>query len=119
LKATDREESLGVVEGSFPAATAEGAGATPPRGARRRGGLRRVAALGRLVELVRPYRVRFAVATAALLASSGIVTTQDEAQGVEKVLGAAAMTYVAATVTAILQLLYFLYRSGLLGGSRN
>jgi Zn-dependent membrane protease YugP len=34
------------------------------------------------------------------------------------VLKAAALTYVAAAVTAILQLLYFLMRAGLLGGSR-
>ncbi len=44
----------------------------------------------------------------ALLASSGIVTTQEEEAGVSKVLGAAALTYVAAAVTAVLQLLYML-----------
>jgi Zn-dependent membrane protease YugP len=32
------------------------------------------------------------------------------------VLNAAALTYVAATLTAVLQLLYFLVRSGLLRG---
>jgi Zn-dependent membrane protease YugP len=37
----------------------------------------------------------------------------------KKVLSAAAMTYVAATITAILTLLYFLFRAGLLGGRRN
>lgn len=41
----------------------------------------------------------------AVLATSGIVSTQEEAVGVQKVLGAAAMTYVAAAVTAVLQLL--------------
>jgi hypothetical protein len=40
----------------------------------------------------------------AVLAGAGIVRTQDEAVGVEKVLGAAAMTYVAAAITAVLQL---------------
>jgi len=44
------------------------------------------------------------------------ITTQVEDQEIKRVLDAAAMTYVAATVTAILQLLYFLMRAGLLGG---
>jgi len=35
---------------------------------------------------------------------------------VGKVLNAAALTYVAATLTSILTLLYFLFRAGLLGG---
>lgn len=56
-------------------------------------------------------------ARAALL-ETGIVTP-DENPAVGKVLNAAAMTYVAATLAAILQLLYFLYRSGLLGGRRS
>jgi Zn-dependent membrane protease YugP len=47
----------------------------------------------------------------AVLASSGIVTTQEEAVGVEKVLGAAALTYVAALVASLLQLLYMLLRA--------
>ena len=46
----------------------------------------------------------------AVLATSGIVTTQEEAQGVNKVLDAAAMTYVAAALTSIATLLYFLLR---------
>ena len=40
----------------------------------------------------------------------------DERDGVAAVLGAAAMTYVAAAASSIAQLLYFLLRSGLLGG---
>ncbi|HJO25622.1 MAG: hypothetical protein CMK00_02585 [Planctomycetes bacterium] len=47
----------------------------------------------------------------AVLASSGIVSSSDEAQGVERVLGAAAMTYVAAVAASILQLLYLLMRA--------
>jgi hypothetical protein len=43
----------------------------------------------------------------------------DEDRVVKKVLSAAAMTYVAATITAILTLLYFLLRAGLLGGRRD
>jgi hypothetical protein len=41
--------------------------------------------------------------------------SQAEGKGVAAVLNAAALTYVAAAITAILQLLYFLLRSGLLG----
>lgn len=52
----------------------------------------------------------------ACLANSGIVVTEDEARGVRKVLNAAAMTYVAAAIAAVMQLLYFLIRSGILGG---
>jgi uncharacterized protein len=46
----------------------------------------------------------------AVLASSGIVRTQEEAAGVSKVLGAAAMTYVAGALTAIMTLVYLLLR---------
>ncbi len=52
-----------------------------------------------------------------MLAQTGIVVSRDEAAGVASVLNAAAMTYVAATIAAVAQLLYFLLRSGLLGGS--
>lgn len=48
-----------------------------------------------------------------VLDEQGLVTGQ-EAEGVEQVLRAAAATYVAAAVTAILQLLYWAYRAGLL-----
>ena len=47
----------------------------------------------------------------AVLARTGIVSTQEEAQGVEKVLDAAAMTYVAAALTAVLQLLALILRA--------
>ncbi|MCG3131108.1 MAG: hypothetical protein FLDDKLPJ_01884 [Phycisphaerae bacterium] len=53
----------------------------------------------------------------AALVSSGVIVPAEEPL-VGKVLNAAAMTYVAATIGAILQLLYFLMRSGLLGGRR-
>jgi Zn-dependent membrane protease YugP len=53
-----------------------------------------------------------------LLLAGGIVT-QDEDRQVANVLRAAAMTYVAATITAIVQLLYWLWRAGLLGGRRD
>ena len=41
----------------------------------------------------------------------------DEDREVGRVLNAAAMTYVAGTITSILTLVYYLIRSGLLGGS--
>ena len=47
----------------------------------------------------------------AVLASAGIVTTQEEARGVEKVLNAAAMTYVAALVASLMTLLWMLMRA--------
>ena len=47
----------------------------------------------------------------AVLASTGIVTTQEEALGVKKVLDAAALTYVAALVASIMQLVYMLIRA--------
>lgn len=43
----------------------------------------------------------------------------DEREDTAAVLRAAAMTYVAGAVTAVLQLLYFLFRAGLLGGRRD
>jgi Zn-dependent membrane protease YugP len=52
------------------------------------------------------------------LVEGGLVTRQEAAE-VKKVLDAAALTYVAATLTSILTLLYFLFRSGLLGGGRD
>ena len=51
------------------------------------------------------------------LVESGIISA-DEEPVVASVLNAAALTYVAATLTSVLTLLYFLLRSGLLGGGR-
>jgi len=50
-----------------------------------------------------------------MLVQSGIIRTDEEARGVNAVLNAAALTYVAALVTAVLQLLYFVL---LVGGGR-
>lgn len=50
-----------------------------------------------------------------LLAETGIISTDEEVRGVNQVLNAAALTYVAALVTAILQLLYYVL---LVGGRR-
>jgi hypothetical protein len=49
------------------------------------------------------------------LMSLGIIQSQGEAKGVADVLDAAAMTYVAATVTAVATLIYYLLRLGVLG----
>jgi len=52
------------------------------------------------------------------LLTNGLVTDVEDRE-IGRVLNAAAMTYVAATLTAILTLLYYLMRAGLLGGSRS
>lgn len=51
------------------------------------------------------------------LVEGGLVSREEDAE-VKRVLDAAALTYVAATLTSLLTLLYFLFRAGLLGGSR-
>jgi hypothetical protein len=53
-----------------------------------------------------------------LLAETGIISGPDEQRGVGTVLNAAALTYVAALVTAVLQLLYYIMLVGGLGGRR-
>ncbi len=47
----------------------------------------------------------------------GIVSAQ-ERTGVDRVLNAAALTYVAAAISTLVTLLYFLLRAGILGGRR-
>ncbi|MCI0588600.1 MAG: zinc metallopeptidase [Planctomycetes bacterium] len=54
----------------------------------------------------------------ALLSQKGIVTREEEA-GVREVLNAAALTYVAAAVGSILQLIYLILRFGGAGRSRD
>jgi Zn-dependent membrane protease YugP len=54
-----------------------------------------------------------------LLAQSGIVQTEQEIRGVNTVLNAAALTYVAALITAILQLLYYVFLLGGMGRRRD
>lgn len=49
----------------------------------------------------------------------GRIIAPNEDVEVKRVLDAAALTYVAATLTSVLTLLYFLFRAGLLGGSRD
>ena len=54
----------------------------------------------------------------AVLEQTGMITAQ-EVDGTRAVLNAAALTYVAAAIGAVMQLLYLLWRAGLLGGQRS
>jgi Zn-dependent membrane protease YugP len=53
-----------------------------------------------------------------LLVESGLIVGDDEQGGVNKVLNAAALTYVAALITAVLQLLYYVTLVLGMGGRR-
>jgi Zn-dependent membrane protease YugP len=53
-----------------------------------------------------------------LIVETGIIDAS-ERKGVDRVLNAAALTYVAAVLTSLLTLLYYLYRAGLIGGRRS
>jgi uncharacterized protein len=53
-----------------------------------------------------------------LLYSTGVIQTEEEQRGVNQVLNAAALTYVAGLVTAVLQLLYYVFLIGGMGGRR-
>jgi Zn-dependent membrane protease YugP len=53
-----------------------------------------------------------------LLYSTGIIQTEEEQRGVNQVLNAAALTYVAGLVTAVMQLLYYVFLIGGMGGRR-
>jgi Zn-dependent membrane protease YugP len=54
-----------------------------------------------------------------LLYSTGIIQSEEERRGVNQVLNAAALTYVAGLVTAIMQLLYYIFLVGGLGRRRD
>lgn len=53
-----------------------------------------------------------------LLYQTGIIQTEEEQRGVNQVLNAAALTYVAGLITAVLQLLYYVFLVGGMGGRR-
>lgn len=53
-----------------------------------------------------------------LIVDAGIVDPY-EREGVDSVLNAAALTYIAAAVSTLMVLLYYLFRAGLLGGSHD
>ncbi|MDK1117990.1 MAG: zinc metallopeptidase [Anaerolineae bacterium] len=63
-----------------------------------------------------PVELNASARAKVLLADTGIIQTEQERRGVNTVLNAAALTYVAALVTAVLQLLY--YASLLVGRRR-
>ncbi|MDA7757954.1 zinc metallopeptidase [Opitutales bacterium] len=64
--------------------------------------------------------VEFDASSRALASlKSGNYVTDKELDGARKVLNAAAMTYVAAFVTSLITLLYWMFRLGLLGGRRD
>lgn len=60
-----------------------------------------------------------ASARAKRLAFENGIVLEQERVGMSKVLNAAALTYVAAAISTLMTLLYFLVRSGLLGGRRD
>jgi Zn-dependent membrane protease YugP len=53
-----------------------------------------------------------------MLVENGITTSEEEQRGVGNVLNAAALTYVAGLMTAVLQLLYYVFLVGGSGGRR-
>jgi len=53
-----------------------------------------------------------------LLYATGIIQSEEERRGVNQVLNAAALTYVAGLVTAVMQLLYYVFLIGGMGGRR-
>jgi uncharacterized protein len=66
-----------------------------------------------------PVELNASARARALLSESGIISGPDEQRGVSTVLNAAALTYVAALVSAMLQLLYYVTLVGGLGRRRN
>jgi Zn-dependent membrane protease YugP len=65
-----------------------------------------------------PVEINASARAKALLSNTGMIIGEDEKRGVNNVLNAAAMTYVAGLVTAVLQLLYFISMVGGIGGRR-
>lgn len=59
-----------------------------------------------------------ASARAKRLAVENGIVMQQEREGMDRVLNAAALTYVAAVVSTLLTLVYYLMRAGILGGRR-
>jgi uncharacterized protein len=53
-----------------------------------------------------------------LLYQTGIIQSEEEQRGVNQVLNAAALTYVAGLITAVMQLLYYVFLIGGMGGRR-
>jgi hypothetical protein len=66
-----------------------------------------------------PVEFNASVRAKRLLAETGIIMGEEERRGVNTVLNAAALTYVAGLVTAIMQLLYYVSLVGGLGRRRD
>jgi uncharacterized protein len=65
-----------------------------------------------------PVELNASARAKSLLVDSGLIVGEDEARGVHNVLNAAALTYIAALVTAVIQLLYFASMVLGMGGRR-
>lgn len=65
-----------------------------------------------------PVELNASARAKALLTTTGLIVGEDERRGINRVLNAAALTYVAGLVTAIMQLLYFISLVGGIGGRR-
>jgi Zn-dependent membrane protease YugP len=65
-----------------------------------------------------PVELNASARAKALLTTTGMIVGEDERRGVNNVLNAAALTYVAGLVTAIMQLLYFISLVGGIGGRK-
>jgi hypothetical protein len=65
-----------------------------------------------------PVELNASARAKALLTDTGMIIGNDERRGVNNVLNAAALTYVAGLVTAVMQLLYFVSMVGGIGGRR-
>lgn len=66
-----------------------------------------------------PVELNASARARTMLAETGIVSGSDEQRGVSNVLNAAALTYVAALVSSVLQLLYYVTLVGGMGRRRN
>ena len=65
-----------------------------------------------------PVELNASARAKVLLTNTGMIIGEDEKRGVNNVLNAAALTYVAGLVTAVMQLLYFVSLVGGFGGRR-
>jgi Zn-dependent membrane protease YugP len=65
-----------------------------------------------------PVELNASTRARALLTTSGLIVNEDEMRGVNSVLNAAALTYVAALITAVMQLLYYVSLVVGMGGRR-
>jgi Zn-dependent membrane protease YugP len=65
-----------------------------------------------------PVELNASARAKALLTDTGMIIGDNERRGVNNVLNAAALTYVAGLLTAVLQLLYFVSLVGGMGGRR-